>query len=218
MFEDSRRYTRKLKSTSSAAALAFISMLMCCLLGASSASASNTISLNCGSGSVASGNQFSVDVVMNFSEATGGGGMEIILDPSLSFVSFAFDAAFSGNFGLLNPNSGSGNGSASAPLEIAFGFFSAAPPYGYVGLQTIGQITLQALTPGAVASIGSFASAFNPGPFYGFGAASTTVLAAFITPPDALPVTPSTPLGMSMAKTGIAPTTGGVKSPRNPVP
>jgi hypothetical protein len=204
MFENSRRQTRKFKSMSSGAALTFISTLMWFLMSASSASALNMISLDCGAGSVGSGDQFVVDVTMNFAESTGGGGMEIYLNENLSFVSFTFDTIFSGNFGLLNPTNGSGNGSAGSPLEIAFGFFSAMPPWGYSGEQTIGQIVLQAGAPGSVGSITAGASSFNPGPFYGFDDVNTPMNVQFGATSVTIMPEPSTALLLGIGLLGIS--------------
>ncbi|MCP4904460.1 MAG: PEP-CTERM sorting domain-containing protein [bacterium] len=123
---------------------------------------SNCIYLNPDTQDVLLGNTFQVDLMMDFSDVTVGGGVEITYDPLVLFQSFAFDPSFVGDFGLSSPT----NNSLVQPLEIGFGFFVLSEPHGESGLHTVGSATFLAIGTGTLQMITTGSSASSPGPFY----------------------------------------------------
>ncbi len=134
------------------------------LSSASSAQALNSIYLSATAPEIPVGNDFQVQLLMDFDDVTSGGGIEISFDPSsLSFKSFQFDSLFSANFGLTGP----ADAASMQPLEIGFGFFVPVAPFGAVGQHTIGTLTFTAVGVATAQQIHAGPSVLLPGPFYG---------------------------------------------------
>jgi len=187
-------------------------------LFASPASALNSIVLGPSSLTVTEGESFAIQLVMDFDDATAGGGIEITHDSLVSFISFDFDSNFVGNFGLTAP----ADNEVVQPLEIGFGFLTMAPPFGISGRHVVGTITFEALGVGATQFVTTAASGFNPGPFYGpadpfapmavsFGSSAVTIVPAQPVPE------PSTALLMFLGLAGLSlfPAAPGKGRPRN---
>jgi len=149
-------------------------------LFASTASAQNSIILSPSMQTVEEGEAFSIQLSMDFGEATTGGGFDISYDSLVSFISFDFDENFVANFGLSAP----ADYETAQPLSVGFGFFSFAPPFGFSGQHTIGTLTFQALGVGATQFVTTAASSLIPGPFYS-------------------PANPMTPMTVSYGEAGI---------------
>ena len=143
--------------------IAGLAALLLVVLASSPAGALNTISLAPADQSVEIDSTFTVDVIMDFDDVTVGGGIEIAFDPRVTFVSFVFGPAFTGNFLMWGPEAGE----TVQPLEISIGWWITEEPFGELGLQTVGQLTFSADAAGTGQLITSSASAFTPGPFYG---------------------------------------------------
>jgi hypothetical protein len=112
---------------------------------------------------VAEGENFSIQLSMDFDEATTGGGLQISYDSLVSFISFDWDESFMANFGRTAP----ADNEAAQPITLGFGYFSFAPPFGFSGQHDIGTLTFQALGAGATQFVTAAASSLIPGPFYG---------------------------------------------------
>lgn len=174
-------------------------------LFAAPASALNSIVLDPNFLTVTEGENFTIQLVMDFDEATTGGGLEITHDSLVSFISFDFDPTFVGNFGLSAP----ADNEVVQPLEIGFGFFTLAPPFGVSGRHVVGTITFEALGVGATQFVTTAASGFNPGPFYGPADPMTPMTVSYgssaITIESAQPVPePTTSLLMFLGLAGLS--------------
>ena len=180
------------------------------LIGASQAAAFNSFELSSVTQTVNAGDQFNVSLYMDFDglTPTTGGGLEISYDrEALSFLSFVFDAGFTGNFGLHSSES------ATNPVMIGFGFFDMNPPFGWSGEQMIGTMTFEGLATatGTTSMIESGPSLYLPGPFYGpvdpytplnidsYGSTEVTVAAAVWVVPE-----PSTALLLLVGLAGLS--------------
>lgn len=109
-----------------------------------------------------------LDLEIDFSELTVGGGIEVTYDAArLEFVSFSFSE--DPNFGLTGPV----DGDPTQPLEIGAGWFVAEPPFGVSGLHTIGTFLFRAIGNGS-AAVSTAESSITPGPY--FSASSSTPL------------------------------------------
>ncbi len=134
-------------------------------LFASPAHALNTIALDPNFLTVSVGDTFQLDLLMNFTDQTVGGGVEIRYDSNFEFVAFQFDPAFLqvANFGLGSP----AVGETAQPLEVAFGYFNFVnPTQGLSGSYTIGTFTFNAINEGAGKFVLTDPSPLSPGPFY----------------------------------------------------
>ena len=151
------------KYTSSTFDLARLMAAVVVLLGSTPADAMNMISLTPNDQSVQVGSDFTIDLYMDFDDVTIGGGVEVMFDPLVTFQSFDFDPGFSANFGMTGPTPGEN----VLPLEIGFGWLLFSPMGGETGLHTVGQLTFNAVGPGAVAIVSTSSSAMIPGPYYG---------------------------------------------------
>jgi hypothetical protein len=182
------------------------------VLGSSPAYALNVISLDPAVQSVEVGSEFMVDLMMDFDDVTVGGGVEITLDPLLTFLSFDFDPAFTANFGLTGPLAGE----TVQPLEIGFGWFLLTPVGGATGTYTVGQLTFRAEASSASQVISTAGSALTPGPFFGpgsgtpmsvqFGQASVTISSPAATggDPAGTAPEPGPALMLGLGLTGLA--------------
>ena len=117
---------------------------LACLSFAGPAFALNSIDLDPASLTVNQGENFSIQLTMNFDEATVGGGLEVTYTTNVSFVSFEFNPSLTSTFGLTGPT----NNAPGQPLEIGFGFFTMAPPFGVSGSHVVGTFTFNALAVG----------------------------------------------------------------------
>ncbi len=156
---------------------------LACLSFAGPAFALNSIDLDPASLTVNQGENFSIQLTMNFDEATVGGGLEVTYTTNVSFVSFEFNPSLTNTFGLSGP----ANSAPGQPLEIGFGFFTMSDPPGVSGSHVIGTFTFNALAVGPTQFITTASSALSPGPFYGpadplvpmtvsFGSSAVTVV------------------------------------------
>jgi len=105
-----------------------------------------------------------LDVALNleieFTDATVGGGVEITYDATrLEFVSFTFSG--DPDFGLTGPAANDPN----QPLEIGAGWLVVSPPFGVTGIHAIGTLLFRPIASGS-ATVSTRASGINPGPFY----------------------------------------------------
>ncbi len=105
-----------------------------------------------------------LDVALNleidFTDATVGGGVEITYDATrLEFVSFTFSG--DPDFGLTGPAADDPN----QPLEIGAGWLVVNPPFGVTGIHAIGTLLFRPIASGS-ATVSTSASGINPGPFY----------------------------------------------------
>lgn len=185
--------------------LLLISSVSVLLLGASQAAAFNSIELSPVTQAVNVGDQVSIAVMMNFSEPTVGGGLEVSYDAvGLSFVSFSFDAGFAGNFGFTSPAAGD----QTNPITIGFGFFQV-PSSSIVGQLVVGTLIFEALTPGSRTVFTAASSGLAPGPFYSpaapFGELTVHYGSAQVTVPGPVPVPePSTALLFLVGLAGLS--------------
>jgi hypothetical protein len=109
-----------------------------------------------------------LDLEIDFSELTVGGGIEVTYDAArLEFVSFSFSE--DPTFGLTGPV----EGDPTQPLEIGAGWFVAEPPFGVSGLHTIGTFLFRAIGNGS-AAVSTAESPITPGPY--FSASNSTPL------------------------------------------
>ncbi len=100
---------------------------------------------------------------MNFDDPTLGGRIGISYDSTaLTFLSFAFDSTFTGNFALLEPAAGS----VENPLIVGAAWFFVAPP---IGPAPIGSFLFQRLDPTAPTTLASEAV-----PLFGFASQTST--------------------------------------------
>ncbi len=136
----------------------FIAVATAIVLSAGTASALNSIHLSPPTQNVLLGDVFSVDLLMDFDDATVGGGVEITFDPLVVFNTFVFDPGFIANFGLSGP----APNQVVQPLEVGFGFF----PTPASGLHTVGTLTFTAVGVGPLQLITTAASSITPGPFF----------------------------------------------------
>ncbi len=117
-----------------------------------------------------------VDISIDFSDFTVGGGASIDYDASrLEFVSFQFDPA-----GPTHFLDGPADGDPSQPLEFAGGWFIVQPPFGVDGLQPFGTATFRGIADGdAVISVSNGTPMH--GPFTGTNGAALTIQDASVT-------------------------------------
>lgn len=146
------------------------------LLGSAPAEALNVIGLTPDSTYVEAGTDFTLDLTMVFDELTVGGGVEVGYDSAvLTFLSFSFDPAFTGNFGLQGPAAGS----TVIPLEIGFGWF-VGPGGGETGAHTVGQLMFRADATGPSTIVATSSSLLSPGPFFGPANLSSPMVVQFL--------------------------------------
>jgi len=138
-----------------------IAFLLFGLSFVSTATAQNTLRLMpAQSAAVAGGPDIALELEIDFSEVTVGGGVEITYDASrLEFVSFVFSP--DPFFGLSGP----ADGDVTQPLTIGAGWFIVNPPFGVSGLHTIGTLTFRPIGNGS-ASVTPSESPVNPGPYF----------------------------------------------------
>lgn len=138
-----------------------IAFLLFGLSFVSTATAQNTLRvMPAQSAAVVSGPDIALELEIDFSEVTVGGGVEVTYDASrLEFVSFVF----SGDpfFGLSGP----ADGDATQPIIISAGWFITESPFGVSGLHTIGTFTFRPIGSGS-ASVTPSESPINPGPYF----------------------------------------------------
>ncbi|MCP4904450.1 MAG: PEP-CTERM sorting domain-containing protein [bacterium] len=143
---------------------------------AGQAQALNRIDLTLTTPDPAPGELVDVLISMNFDETTFGGSVALSYDQSvLSFNSFAFDPAFTANFGFSEPVAGS----EANPLDISFGWFFVPSPMGDTPIGTF-----RFLADAPVASTSILTSEVITSPFEGstsslvveFGSTDLTVI------------------------------------------
>ena len=139
-------------------------LLMIVLVGmsyVSEAAAQNFVDLSPGqSETIVAGLDVALNLEIDFTDATVGGGVEIMYDATrLEFVSFTFSG--DPNFGLTGPADGDPN----QPIEVGAGWLVVSPPFGVTGIHAIGTLLFRPIASG-LATVSTRESGINPGPFY----------------------------------------------------
>jgi hypothetical protein len=144
-----------------ASGLNAVLILLIAPLLTSTATAQNLVRLNPTESTTGVGPpDVALDLEIDFSDMTVGGGVEVTYDASLlEFLSFTF--AQDPNFGLTGP----ADGDPTQPLMIGAGWFAVEPPLGVSGVHTIGTLLFRAIGNGA-ASVSTSESLSNPGPYF----------------------------------------------------
>ena len=140
-------------------ALLLVALMLC---ASTLASAQNIVRLSPTTQAVATSDPtLSIDLEIDFAQATVGGGVEITYDAArLKFDAFTFSG--DPNFGLMGP----APGETLQPLVVGFGWLSFNPPFGVTGFHTIGTLTFVPLAEGqAIVQTGP--SLISPGQFFG---------------------------------------------------
>ena len=162
----------RLRTTGDRAHLVMRLLLIVLMLCASTlASAQNTVRLAPTVQAVATSEpKLSIELEIDFAQATVGGGVEITYDAArLQFDEFTFSN--DPNFGLMGPVPGE----TLQPLGVGFGWLSLSPPFGVSGLHMIGTLTFVPLAEGqAIVQTGP--SLISPGQFFGPGSPSPLVV------------------------------------------
>jgi hypothetical protein len=126
----------------------------------SAAAAQNFVDLSPTQSETVVGLDVALNLEIDFTDATVGGGVEIMYDATrLEFVSFTFSG--DPDFGLTGPADQDPN----QPLEIGAGWLMVSPPFGVAGIHTIGTLLFRPIASGS-ATVSTRESGLNPGPFY----------------------------------------------------
>ncbi len=126
----------------------------------SAAAAQNFVDLSPTQSETVVGLDVALNLEIDFTDATVGGGVEIMYDATrLEFVSFTFSG--DPDFGLTGPADQDPN----QPLEIGAGWLMVSPPFGVTGIHAIGTLLFRPIASGS-ATVFARASEINPGPFY----------------------------------------------------
>ena len=170
---------------------------------AAPAFALNMVYLDPSAVSVNEGETFAIQLKMNFTDPTVGGGVEISYDAMVEFVSFDFNQTMFSNPML---NMGPADNDPNQPLEVGFGAFFMAPPFGITGEHVVGTMTFRALGTGHTQFITSAASPLGtvPGPFYGPGATTPLAVSFGTSAVTVVVPEPSTAVLLSLGLVGLA--------------
>ena len=189
-----------------------ISSVALLLLGSSQAAALNSIAVVPLTNPVTVGDEVSVSLVMNFTDATIGGSVDVSFEPgAISFSSFSFNTLLGTDANLSLVLQGTNLPADPAdPMTVHFGFMAQAEATAGLSGQNlvVGTLVFDAVAPGT-STITTAYSLSSTGPFYNAEAPFSEMVVSFgsaqiaVTPAPVVPE-PSTALLFLVGLAGLS--------------